>query len=71
MALVAVSLAPALYGMGWIYTVTTAAGGAWFIGKSVRLAREPTRANALANFHASLVQLSLLLTAAMVDAALR
>jgi protoheme IX farnesyltransferase len=57
--------------MGWIYTAGAASGGAWFIARSVRLAREPTRANALANFHASLAQLSLLLTAAIADAALR
>jgi protoheme IX farnesyltransferase len=70
-ALVAVSLAPAFYGMGWIYTASAAVGGALFIARSVRLARSPTRANALANFHASLIQLTLLLTAAMLDAALR
>jgi protoheme IX farnesyltransferase len=70
-ALTAVSLAPAFFGMGWIYAAGAASGGAWFIARSVCLARAPTRANALSNFHASLAQLSLLLTAAIVDAALR
>jgi hypothetical protein len=37
---------------------------------SIARARAPWRATAMANFHASLVQLTLLLTAAIVDATL-
>ena len=68
--LVATSLLPVLYGLGWIYLLGAAAGGALFVSTSVRLARDPSRASAMKNFHASLLQLSLLLTAAMLDGAL-
>jgi protoheme IX farnesyltransferase len=69
--LVAVSLLPVFYGSGWLYMVGAAAGGAWFIFKAVKLVQEPSRKNAMASFFASLVQLSLLLCAAMVESALR
>ncbi|MEE9157723.1 MAG: heme o synthase [Gammaproteobacteria bacterium] len=67
-ALVALSLVPVAYGLGWIYLVGAATGGAYFILTSVRLVRDPGPAAAMANFHASLVQLSLLLLAVMLDA---
>jgi protoheme IX farnesyltransferase len=69
--LVIASLVPALFGMGWIYLLAAAAGGAWLVLKSARLALSPDRHAAMVNFHASLVQLTLLLTAAISDAALR
>ena len=69
-ALVAVSLLPAAFGMGWLYVAGAAAGGALFLRGSLRLAREPGRRNAMANFHASLAQLGLLLLGALADAAL-
>jgi protoheme IX farnesyltransferase len=65
--LVAVSLLPVAFGLGWIYLVGAAVGGGLFIVKSVALLRDPTTKAAMANFRASLVQLSLLLLAAMVD----
>ena len=68
--LVAASIVPFFYGMGWIYLVGAAAGGGYFLGKSIRLARAPSRAAAGANFGASLVHLSVLLVAVMIDAAL-
>jgi len=68
--LVAASLAPALFGMGWLYVAGAIAGGAYFLSKSAALVRAPNRRNALANFHASLAQLTLLLIAAIADAAL-
>jgi protoheme IX farnesyltransferase len=68
-ALVAASLLPAFFGLGPIYLVAALAGGGYFIAKSVALARRPARATAMANFHASLLQLSLLLVAAMIDRA--
>jgi protoheme IX farnesyltransferase len=69
--LVAVSLLPVFYGSGWIYLLGAAAGGAWFIHRSVGLVRNPDdRRVAMKNFFASLIQLSLLLGAAMIDAAL-
>jgi protoheme IX farnesyltransferase len=69
-ALVALSLAPLAFGMGWIYGVGAAAGGALFVYASSRLAARPTRKAALANFFASLAQLTLLLGTAIVDSAL-
>ncbi len=69
LALVALSLMPAIFGAsGWIYLLGAAAGGAVFVRASLRLARAPSRATAMSNFHASLIQLSLLLLAAIADA---
>ena len=68
--LVALSLVPAWFGMGAVYLLGAAVGGARFLGTSVRLVRRPTRTAALTNFHASLLQLALLLGAAILDAAL-
>jgi protoheme IX farnesyltransferase len=67
-ALVAVSLVPVGFGLGWIYLAGAIAGGLWFLATSIRLARDPGRPAAMANFRASLGQLSLLLGAAMLDA---
>ena len=68
--LVAASLVPAWYGLSWLYLAAAIAGGCYFIHKSVALVLRPERRTALANFHASLVQLSLLLVAAIADATL-
>lgn len=69
-ALVATSLVPVFYGMGWIYFAGALIGGAYFLERSVRLAREQNRETAMSCFHSSLIQLGLLLVAAMVDASL-
>ena len=69
-ALVVLSLLPFFYGMGWIYLLGAATSGAYFVQKSIALARHPSRQTALANFLASLTQLSVLLSAALLDAAL-
>ncbi len=66
-ALVALSLLPAALGMGWIYLAGAAFGGAYFIHKSVGLVMDPGPKAAMANFFASLVQLGLLLFAAIAD----
>jgi len=66
-ALVAVSLLPVAFGLGWIYLLGAVIGGGIFILKSVALVRAPGREAAMGAFHASLIQLSLLLLAAMVD----
>jgi len=70
-ALVVASLLPGLFGAGPVYLVGAAAGGAWFLRQSWRLARAPGRATAMGSFFASLVQLSLLLVAASIDGLLR
>jgi protoheme IX farnesyltransferase len=58
--LVALSLTPLWFGMGWIYGLFAGAGGGWFLWKSWNLYRAPSRRAAMANFLASLVQLLLL-----------
>ena len=65
--LVAASLAPACFGMGHLYLVTAVGAGAYLLVKSVGLARAPSRRTAIANFHASLAYLALLLGVAVVD----
>lgn len=65
--LVAVSLVPFWYGMGWLYLLGAVTGGMFFLYKNIELLREPTPDRAKENFHASLVQLTILLTAAMLD----
>jgi protoheme IX farnesyltransferase len=70
LALAALSLLPAWLGLGPLYLAGALAGGAWFALTSWRLMRAPGPKAAMANFHASLAQLSLLLLAALADAAM-
>jgi heme o synthase len=65
--LVASSMLPLAFGMGPVYAVGAGAGGALFLRAAWRLAREPGVATARASFRASLLQLTLLLVAAIVD----
>ena len=66
--LVVLSLLPVAYGMGWIYLLAAAGGGAWFVWTSICMVRAPSEKTAMTNFHVSLMQLSLLLTGAILDA---
>lgn len=66
-ALVALSLVPVLFGLGIVYLSAALLGGGLFVWRSLALARAPGRATAMRNFHASLVQLTSLLTGAMID----
>ncbi len=68
--LVALTIVPAFTGLGPVYGVCAGAGGAYFLYRSVLLVRRPNRDMAIANFRASLVQLSLLLIGAIADGAL-
>lgn len=70
-ALVVVSLLPALYGAGPVYTTGALIGGLVFLHRARALALAPSRKTALASFFASLLQLSLLLGAASIDAWMR
>ncbi len=70
-ALVALSLVPLGFGLGPIYGIAAAAGGGYFLWRSWRLFRKPTRSAAMANFGASLAQLSLLVVGVIADAAWR
>jgi protoheme IX farnesyltransferase len=67
--LVAASGVPAFVGLGAVYLATALAGGAFLLAKAWALARKPNRRTAMASFHASLVQLTLLLLGAIVDVA--
>jgi protoheme IX farnesyltransferase len=68
--LVAASLVPAAFGLGWTYLALAAAGGAFFLRKCVALVRQPGRESARAAFLASLLQLGAVLAGAMLDAAI-
>ena len=46
-------------------------GGGYFVWKSVKLYRVPSKENAMANFFASLVQLGLLIAGALLASAVR
>lgn len=65
--LVAVSIMPFFYGMGWIYLISAAAGGGFFIYHNILMVRDPSPRVAMKSFFASLLQLVLLLIGAVVD----
>ncbi len=67
LALVLVSVLPFFYGLGWIYLAGALAGGLYFLKTSVDLVRSPSIDTARINFHASLIQLTLLLCACVLD----
>ena len=69
LALVVLSLVPAALGMGWIYLAGAVVGGGYFVVKSIHLVRDPGPRAAMGNFFASLLQLGLLLLAAIIDRA--
>ena len=69
--LVAASVVPFFFGLGWTYLAAALIGGTWFLFKSLALMRNPNRASARAAFFASLVQLCAVLLGAMADVALR
>ncbi len=68
--LVALTLMPPLLVTGWFYTLCAVAGGAYFIWTSIVFVRNPSRGNAMANFHGSLWQLGLLLLGAIASGVL-
>lgn len=68
LALVAASMLPLFFGLGSIYFAGAAIGGFHFIRKAWHLAKNTNRQTAMACFHASLAQLTLVLTAAIIDA---
>lgn len=67
LVLVAVSATPLALGFGWVYGIAALGGGALFIITSWKLARRPDHAAAMRNFHASLVQLVLVLAGSMIE----
>lgn len=67
LALVTSAFLPLAFGMGWLYLLAASLGGGLFVFRSWQLLREPTRDRALASFHASLIQLSALLLATLLE----
>lgn len=65
--MVALSILPVWYGMGWIYLLGALTGGWYFIRACGRLVMRPGRTAAWRAFAGCIVQLGLLLTAAIVD----
>lgn len=70
-ALALTALLPLAFGAGVIYGVGAAAGGGYFVYKAWQLARAPSRKTAMGSFFASLVQLSVLLVASILDSLVR
>ena len=68
LTLVTASFLPLAFGLGAIYFAGTAAGGVLFVQKAWCLMRNTSREAAMTCFHASLAQLTLVLTAAIIDA---
>jgi protoheme IX farnesyltransferase len=66
-ALVMLSILPVFYGMSWIYLVGAVSGGALFLWRNAQLVRSPDKKTAFKTFHASLIQLGLLLSGAILD----
>ncbi len=67
LVLVALSILPFFYGMGWIYLLSAAGGGGYFLWRNYRMVRNPAPRVAMKSFFASLLQLMLLLIGAVAD----
>lgn len=70
LALVAASLLPLAFGLCAVYFAGAATGGLLFIQKAWLLTRDTNRKTAMTCFHASLIQLTLVLVGAIIDAQL-
>lgn len=68
-ALSMLSLLPLWFGMGAIYGIGASVGGAVFVWRSWQLYHAPSRATAMATFGASLIHLTLLTLAVVLDTA--
>ncbi|MGI9315925.1 MAG: heme o synthase [bacterium] len=67
LVLVAISLMPFLFELGWVYLICAASGGALFIYRNYQMILDPSPRVAMKSFLASLVQLVLLLIGAVLD----
>ncbi|MCP4040851.1 MAG: protoheme IX farnesyltransferase [Gammaproteobacteria bacterium] len=67
LALVTISILPFFFGLGWIYLAGAVAGGGYFLYRNLQMVQEPTRKTAMSCFFASLIQLAILLTCAVLD----
>jgi protoheme IX farnesyltransferase len=68
-ALVAISFVPLWFGQGLLYGLGAGIGGMIFLWKSITLYHTPTKETAMANFFASLLQLTLLVFGVLLDSA--
>jgi protoheme IX farnesyltransferase len=66
-AVVGLSLTLVFFGMGWLYMLGAATGGAYFLLSSWRLRQRPSIQQAWRTFAASIVQLGVLLVTAILD----
>ena len=64
------SILPLAYGMGWLYGIGAVSGGAFFVTACVKLYRAPGRDTAWRAFAGSIVQLGVLMLAAILDRSL-
>jgi protoheme IX farnesyltransferase len=67
LVLVAISILPFFYGMGWIYLAAATGGGGYFIYHNYLMIKDPSPRVAMRSFFASLLQLVLLLVGAVLD----
>ena len=67
LGLVIISLLPVLFGLSWIYLIGAVIGGGYFLYRNIQLVRDPSPKVAMSNFFASLIQLVILLSFAVVD----
>jgi protoheme IX farnesyltransferase len=67
LALVALSILPVFYGMGWIYLLGVVVGGFFYVRETVRLHMKPSIPRAWRSFAASIAQLGLMLVTAIAD----
>jgi protoheme IX farnesyltransferase len=65
--LVGISILPFFYGMGWLYLAAALGGGGFFIYHNYLMILDPAPKVAMKSFFASLVQLVVLLTGAVLD----
>ncbi len=65
--LVTISVVPFFHGMGWLYLAGALTGGAFFIYRNLQMVYHPSPPLAMRSFFASLFQLVLLLSGAVVD----
>jgi len=70
LALLAVSVLPFFFGLGWLYLAGALAGGGYFVYRSWRLVQDTNAKNAMRCFFSSLIQLVVLLVFAVLDALL-
>lgn len=65
--LTVVSILPFFYGLSWVYLAGALTGGLYFVYRSIQLLQEPNPKTAIRCFLSSLVQLTLVLTTAIID----